>query len=99
MMDLDVAALRLLPPETAHHVTVAIAARFEAFLPKAPGDDPRLAVRVLGLEFPNPLGTAAGFDKNARAFRAMLRMGLGFAECGTVTPRPQPGNPRPRMVR
>jgi dihydroorotate dehydrogenase len=99
MMDLAVAALRLLPPETAHHVTVELAARFGAFLPKAPGDDPRLAVRVLGLEFPNPLGIAAGFDKNARAFRAMLRMGLGHAECGTVTPRPQPGNPRPRMVR
>lgn len=99
MMDLAVAALRLLPPETAHHVTVELAARFGAFLPKAPGDDPRLAVGVLGLEFPNPLGIAAGFDKNARAFRAMLRLGLGHAECGTVTPRPQPGNPRPRMVR
>lgn len=99
MMDLAVAALRLLPPETAHHVTVELAARFGAFLPKAPADDPRLAVKVLGLEFPNPLGIAAGFDKNARAFRAMLRMGLGHAECGTVTPRPQPGNPKPRMYR
>lgn len=99
MMDLAVAALRLLPPETAHHVTVELAARYGAFLPKAPVDDPRLAVKVLGLEFPNPLGIAAGFDKNARAFRAMLRMGLGHAECGTVTPRPQPGNLRPRMYR
>lgn len=99
MMDLAVAALRLLPPEAAHHLTVELAARIGAFLPKAPRDDPRLAVRVLGLEFPNPLGIAAGFDKNARAFQAMLRMGLGHAECGTVTPRPQPGNPRPRMVR
>ncbi len=99
MMDLAVAALRLLPPETAHHLTVELAARFGAFLPKAPPDDPRLAIRALGLEFPNPLGIAAGFDKNARAFRAMLRMGLGHAECGTVTPRPQPGNSRPRMYR
>jgi len=99
MMDLIVALLRLLPPETAHHVTVELAARFGFFLPRAPADDPRLAVHVLGLDFPNPLGMAAGFDKNARAFRAMLRQGLGHVECGTVTPRPQPGNPRPRMYR
>lgn len=99
MMDLAVAMLRLLPPETAHHVTVELAARFGAFLPKAPADDPRLGIKVLGLEFPNPLGIAAGFDKNARAFRTMLKLGLGHAECGTVTPRPQPGNPRPRMYR
>ncbi len=99
MMDLAVAMLRLLPPETAHHVTVELAARFGAFLPKAPADDPRLGIKVLGLDFPNPLGIAAGFDKNARAYRAILRMGLGHAECGTVTPRPQPGNPKPRMYR
>ena len=99
MMDLIVALLRLLPPETAHHVTVELAARFGTLLPRAPADDPRLAVRALGLDFPNPLGMAAGFDKNARAFRAMLRQGLGHVECGTVTPRPQPGNPRPRMYR
>jgi len=99
MMDLIVALLRLLPPETAHHVTVELAARFGIFLPRAPADDPRLAVKVLGLDFPNPLGMAAGFDKNARAFRAMLRQGMGHVECGTVTPRPQPGNPRPRMYR
>jgi dihydroorotate dehydrogenase len=99
MMDLAVALIRLLPPEPAHHLTVELAARFGFFLPRAPKDDPRLAVRVLGLDFPNPLGLAAGFDKNARAYRAMLKMGLGHAECGTVTPRPQPGNPRPRLYR
>jgi dihydroorotate dehydrogenase len=99
MMDLAVAALRLLPPEMAHHVTVELAARFGAFLPKAPPDDSRLAVKVLGLNFPNPIGIAAGFDKNAVAFRTMLKLGLGHAECGTVTPRPQPGNPKPRMYR
>jgi len=99
MMDLIVALLRLLPPETAHHVTVELVARFGLFLPRAPADDPRLAIRVLGLDFPSPLGMAAGFDKNARAFRAMLRQGMGHVECGTVTPRPQAGNPRPRMYR
>jgi dihydroorotate dehydrogenase len=98
-MDLTVAALRLLPPETAHHATVELAARFGFFLPSAPPDDPRLKVEALGLKFSNPLGIAAGFDKNARAFRAMLKFGLGHAECGTVTPRPQPGNPKPRMYR
>lgn len=98
-MDLVVAAIRLLPPEPAHKLTVELAARFGTFLLPASKDDPRLAVNVLGLHFPNPLGIAAGFDKNARAFRAMLKMGLGHAECGTVTPRPQPGNPKPRMYR
>jgi dihydroorotate dehydrogenase len=99
MMDVAVALLRLLPPETAHRATVELAARFGRFLPRAPADDPRLAVDVLGLHFPNPVGLAAGFDKNARAYRAMLRMGFGHVECGTVTPRPQEGNPRPRLYR
>ncbi|GAA0527134.1 dihydroorotate dehydrogenase [Rhizomicrobium palustre] len=99
MMDLAVAAIRLLPPEPAHKLTVELAARFGPFLPGPGRDDPRLAVNALGLSFPNPFGIAAGFDKNARAFRFMLKMGMGFAECGTVTPRPQPGNPKPRMYR
>lgn len=99
MMDLAVAAIRLLPPEPAHKLTVEIGAQFGGFLPGPGKDDPRLAMAVLGLNFPNPLGIAAGFDKNARAFRFMLKMGMGFAECGTVTPRPQPGNPKPRMFR
>ncbi|MGC9952787.1 MAG: quinone-dependent dihydroorotate dehydrogenase [Rhizomicrobium sp.] len=99
MMDVAVAVLRLLPPEPAHRVTVELAARFALFLPRAPKDDPRLAVQALGLNFPNPIGVAAGFDKNARTFRAMLKMGFGHMECGTVTPRPQPGNPRPRLYR
>ncbi len=98
-MDMAVAAIRLLPPEPAHHLTVELMARFGFFLPGSAKDDPRLQVRVLGLDFPNPLGIAAGFDKNARAYKAMLKMGLGHAEAGTVTPRPQPGNPKPRMYR
>lgn len=99
LMDLAVAAIRLLPAETAHHVTVELAARFGALLPGPPKDDPRLAVKVLGLDFSNPLGMAAGFDKDSRAYRGMLKMGLGHIECGTVTPRPQAGNPKPRMYR
>lgn len=98
-MDLTVAAIRLLPPEPAHHLTVELMARFGFFLPGPAKDDPRLAVNVLGLHFSNPLGMAAGFDKDARAYKAMLKLGLGHVECGTVTPRPQPGNPRPRMYR
>jgi dihydroorotate dehydrogenase len=64
-------------------------------------DDPRLAVTLKrsGLRLPNPIGLAAGFDKNAEVIAPMLGFGFGFVECGTVTPRPQPGNPRPRLFR
>ncbi len=61
--------------------------------------DPRLATAVGDLRFPNPVGLAAGFDKNAEAVDALLKLGFGFVEVGTVTPRPQPGNPRPRLFR
>jgi dihydroorotate dehydrogenase len=98
-MDAAVAAIRLLPPEPAHHLTVELMARFGFFLPSPAKDDPRLKVSALGLEFSNPLGVAAGFDKDCRAFRGMLKLGLGHVESGTVTPRAQPGNPQPRMYR
>ncbi len=100
-MILDVAArlLRLLPPETAHRATLALSGAVGPFLPQPPHDDPRLGISVLGLSFPNPLGLAAGFDKNAEVPDAMGRLGFGFVECGTVTPRPQSGNPRPRLFR
>jgi dihydroorotate dehydrogenase len=98
-MDAAVAAIRLLPPETAHHVTVELMARFGFLLPGPAKDDPRLKVSVLGLDFPNPLGLAAGFDKDCRAYKGMLKLGLGHVESGTVTPLPQPGNPQPRMYR
>jgi dihydroorotate dehydrogenase len=62
-------------------------------------DDPRLATRAFGLNFPNPVGLAAGFDKSAEAPDALLRLGFGFVEIGTVTPRPQSGNARPRLFR
>jgi dihydroorotate dehydrogenase len=68
-------------------------------LPAAPPDDPRLSVTAFGRIFSNPIGLAAGFDKDAEVPDAMLKFGFGFVECGTVTPRPQPGNPRPRLFR
>lgn len=86
-----------LDPETAHRATIA-ALRY-APLPAAPEADARLRTQVFGLDFPNPLGMAAGFDKGAEAPDALLRAGFGFVEIGTVTPRPQPGNPKPRLFR
>src|SRR5207344_2547224 len=62
-------------------------------------DDPKLAVRAFGLNFPNPIGMAAGFDKSAEVPDSLLRLGFGFVEIGSVTPRPQAGNPRPRLFR
>jgi len=99
MIDLAARALRLLPAEPAHRATVRLASVFGPFLPRPQADDARLAVDVLGLHFPNPIGLAAGFDKDAEVPDAMLRFGLGFVECGTVTPRPQAGNPKPRLFR
>jgi dihydroorotate dehydrogenase len=90
-----------LDPETAHDLTFANldrAARFGvaqllgAHLPATP-------VNVMGIEFPNPVGLAAGLDKNAEHLAGIATLGFGYIEAGTVTPRPQPGNPRPRMFR
>ncbi|HKS88726.1 MAG TPA: quinone-dependent dihydroorotate dehydrogenase, partial [Stellaceae bacterium] len=90
--------LRALPPETAHRLTLAgLALRLGGRARKP--DPPILAQRLWGRDFPNPVGIAAGFDKDARASDALLRLGFGFVEIGTVTPRPQPGNPRPRVFR
>jgi dihydroorotate dehydrogenase len=68
-------------------------------LPRAAPDDKRLATRAFGLNFPNPVGLAAGFDKNGEVPDALLRLGFGFVEAGTITPLPQTGNPRPRLFR
>mgnify|MGYP000843924881 FL=1 len=85
-------------PETAHGLTIkALASPFAPCIRRAP--DPRLAVTAFGVDFPNPIGMAAGFDKNAEVADAVLRLGFGHVEVGTVTPRPQPGNPKPRMFR
>lgn len=90
-------ALRGLDPEDAH--TAALAGLKLGLGPRAPADDPILATELAGLKLPNPVGLAPGFDKNAEVFGPMLRAGFGFVECGTVTPQPQVGNPRPRLFR
>lgn len=86
-----------LDAERAHRLTIAALKLLPAGLP-APAD-PMLSLRVAGLDFPNPIGLAAGFDKDAELFRQMLGFGFGFVEVGTVTPLPQAGNPRPRLFR
>ena len=100
-MILDMAArgLRALPAETAHRATVRLTGLFAPLLARPAPDDARLGLNALGLAFPNPVGLAAGFDKDAEVPDAMLKLGFGFVECGTVTPRPQAGNPRPRLFR
>lgn len=90
-------AVHALDPETAHLATLAALERLPASKP-AP-TDPRLETPAFGLSFPNPLGLAAGFDKDARVPDAMLALGFGFVEIGSVTPLPQAGNPRPRLFR
>ena len=92
------AAVRRLPAETAHNMTLT-ALRAGLGPVSSLTDDPALSVNVGGLSLPNPVGLAPGFDKNADVPKAMLRAGFGFVECGTVTPRPQIGNPKPRLFR
>ncbi|MDP2803501.1 MAG: quinone-dependent dihydroorotate dehydrogenase [Phreatobacter sp.] len=84
-------------PETGHNL--AIAALKTLPLPACGADDRRLAVSAFGLSFPNPIGLAAGFDKHAEVPDAALRLGFGFVEVGGVTPKPQPGNAKPRVFR
>jgi len=91
-------ALRRFDPETAHGL--ALRALRAGLGPRGgPVTSPRLATEIAGLALPNPVGIAAGFDKNAEAVRAILAAGPGFLEVGAVTPRAQPGNPRPRLFR
>ena len=89
--------LRTLDPERAH--ALALNALKMAPLPRAARDDDKLRVQAFGLTFPNPVGLAAGFDKNAEVPDQLFRLGFGFVEVGGVTPQPQPGNPRPRLFR
>ena len=89
--------MRALDPEDAH--ALAVKALRIVPLARAAADPPELKTRAFGLNFPNPVGIAAGFDKNAQAPNALLRLGFGFVEVGTVTPRAQTGNPRPRVFR
>jgi dihydroorotate dehydrogenase len=90
--------LRRLDPETAHQLTIR-ALKLGLVPPAAKRNDPILATRVFGLSFPNPIGLAAGFDKDAEVVDAMLALGFGFVEAGTVTPLPQPGNSGKRLFR
>jgi dihydroorotate dehydrogenase len=90
-------ALRGLDPEDAHHL--AIRALKLGLGPIGGRDDPILATSLAGVPLPNAIGLAPGFDKDAEVFAPMLRAGFGFVECGTVTPKPQAGNPRPRLFR
>ncbi len=91
-------ALRFVEPERAHRLTILALKLGLAPRDVAP-DASSLGIDLWGMHFPNPLGIAAGFDKNGEVPDAMLKLGLGFAEVGTVTPRPQAGNPRPRIFR
>jgi dihydroorotate dehydrogenase len=86
-----------LDPETAHRASIA--ALQAGLAPSAPVSPASTKRTVMGLDFPNPLGLAAGYDKNAEVVDAALALGFGFVEVGSVTPKPQPGNPRPRVFR
>lgn len=83
--------------ETAHRTTIN-ALKF-GLAPSGAPSPANLATTLLGLELPNPIGMAPGFDKNAEVFAPLMRVGFGFVEVGTLTPRPQPGNPAPRVFR
>lgn len=95
---LGLALLHRCDPETAHGLALRA---LSAGLAATPGavTSPRLRTALAGLDLPNPVGLAAGFDKNATAVDRLVRAGFGFVECGAATPRPQPGNPRPRLFR
>jgi dihydroorotate dehydrogenase len=89
--------LHALDAETAHQLTIRSLSVAPALAP--PKDDPRLSIEVFGRRFPNPVGLAAGFDKQCEVPDQLLSLGFGFVELGGVVPRPQPGNPRPRVFR
>jgi len=95
---LGLAALHRMDPETAHGMSIKA---LKSGLAPAPGPvtTPRLKTVVAGLNLPNPVGLAAGFDKNGEVLTPLSRAGFGFVEVGAVTPRPQPGNPKPRLFR
>jgi len=95
--DLALPLLKALPPEAAHRASI-LALRLMPAREAAP-DPAGLRVKLWGRSFPNPVGLAAGFDKHAEVPDAMLKLGFGFVEIGTVTPRPQDGNPKPRLFR
>lgn len=88
-----------LPPETAHNLTLAALKHYAKIRPAKLPSSAKLQRKVMGLDFPNPIGLAAGLDKNADCVDGLATLGFGFLEVGTITPRPQPGNPKPRLFR
>lgn len=96
---LGLSGLHRLDPERAHDLSIRALGAGLVPLPGGPVTSERLATTVAGLNLPNPVGLAAGYDKNAKAVTALMRAGFGFLELGAATPRPQPGNPKPRLFR
>ncbi|MBD9525574.1 quinone-dependent dihydroorotate dehydrogenase [Paracoccus sp. PAR01] len=96
---IGLSSLHLLDPEKAHDLSIMALERGLVPLPGKPATSDRLRLRLAGLELANPVGLAAGYDKNARTLPALMRAGFGFVEVGAATPRPQPGNPKPRLFR
>ncbi|SMO58988.1 quinone-dependent dihydroorotate dehydrogenase [Paracoccus laeviglucosivorans] len=92
-------ALHKLDPEKAHDLSIRALSNGMVPLPGKPATSDRLRINLAGLDLPNPVGLAAGYDKNARVLPALMKAGFGFIEVGAATPRPQPGNPKPRLFR
>ena len=97
MFDIPIKILKFLPPELAHSFSIKALKYFNLKYDNI--NDPILSQHILGLDFPNPIGLAAGFDKNAEVISSMFSLGFGFIEVGTITPLPQNGNPKPRVFR
>ena len=95
---LGASLLRRLPPEIAHRLAIS-ALKMRPRRMGLTSDDPVLHMQIWGRLFPNPIGMAAGFDKDAEVYDALLQAGFGFVEVGSITPEPQPGNPKPRLFR
>src|SRR5436190_23374461 len=88
-----------LPPETAHHLALKSLSLARPFIGRSLAPDKSTAIKLFGLAFPNPIGLAAGFDKNGVALQELASLGFGHIEAGTVTFHAQPGNPKPRLFR
>ena len=97
LLDSSIKILKFLPPELAHNITLNALKYIKFNYEKI--DDPILSQHLIGLDFQNPIGLAAGFDKNAEVVKSMFSLGFGFVEVGTITPKPQKGNPKPRIFR
>ena len=97
MFDIPIKILKFLPPELAHSFSIQVLKYINLKYDNI--NDPILSQHILGLDFPNPIGLAAGFDKNAEVISSMFSLGFGFIEVGTITPLPQNGNPKPRVFR